>query len=241
MTLLELCEPIFLKVCELNRMARLGQSQNYAEVRNEINQLREKFAENASADSKVVPQARKLELPLVCFIDSMIASSNLQFAGQWHRERLAVVGEAYLVPKEERKKFNELGGDDKFFDLLEETLNDPSDEASERLAVFYVCLGLGFVGGYAGQPDQLRTYMNTIRPRIGQFIDVDSKSRLCPDAYKDVDTRTLIQPPNNRLVLVMVFFVFASLSLLAVYYGLYAGATADLDKSVTKILTRGRS
>jgi cytochrome bd-type quinol oxidase subunit 1 len=42
----------------------------------------------------------------------------------------------------------QLAGDEKFFDLLEETLNDSSEDASERLAVYYTCLGLGFMGMY---------------------------------------------------------------------------------------------
>ena len=67
----------------------------------------------------------------------------MQFSPQWQKEPLAF----------ER---NELAGDEKFFDLLEETLNDSSEEATEQLAVYHICMGLGFTGIYARQPEQLR-------------------------------------------------------------------------------------
>lgn len=223
MTLLELCEPLFLKVGELNRMARLGQSQEYAEVRSEVKALLDQIREPAGADAKLAAQAKQMELPLTCFVDSMIATSKLRLADAWHQHRLA------------REKFNELAGDDRFFDLLEQTLNDPSDEASERLAVFYVCLGLGFTGSYAGQPDQLRKYMSMILPRIRHLVDVE-KSRLCPDAYKNVDTRALTEPPISPMIPVTVLFAFLALAVLVLYYGMYQHSTRNLDRAVNTIL-----
>jgi type IV/VI secretion system ImpK/VasF family protein len=222
MTPLELCEPLFLKVCELNRMARLGQSQDYLEVRSEIKGLFEDMSQRAGSDGKLAPQFKRLELPLIFFVDSMVASSKLKFADEWHQNRLA------------KEKYNELAGDDRFFDLLEETINDPSDEASDRLAVFYVCLGLGFVGACLGQPDQLKGYMSKIAPRIRHLVDVDRKSRLCPDAYK-ADTRILTEPPSSRMVLIGIVFVFLVVAVLVVYYAMYAKATDDLDQAIRRI------
>jgi type IV/VI secretion system ImpK/VasF family protein len=225
MTLLELCEPLFLKVCELNRMARLGQSQDYLEARSDLKGLFEELGQHAGSDAKLAAQLKKLELPLIFFVDSMIATSKLKYADQWHQNRLA------------KEKYNELAGDDRFFDLLEETLQDSSDDASDRLAVFYTCLGLGFVGACVGQPDQLKKYMSEIAPRIRHLVDVDRKSRLCPDAYK-VDTRILTEPPGSPMVLVGIIFAFLVLSVLAVYYGLYIKATNGLDRAVTANLSQ---
>jgi type IV/VI secretion system ImpK/VasF family protein len=224
MTLLELCEPLFLKICELNRMARLGQSQDYLEVRTEIKGLLDEIQQKGGADVKLAAQAKKLELPLVFFVDSMIASSRLKFATEWNASRLAA------------EKHNELAGDDRFFDLLDETLNDTSDAAAERLAVFHVCLGLGFTGSCAGQPDQLKQYMGKMLPRVKHLMDVDAKAQLCPDAYKYVDTRILTEPPSKRLVLVLVLFVFLCLSTLVAYVGMYANATDELNGHIKAIL-----
>jgi type VI secretion system protein ImpK len=228
MTLLELCEPLFLKVCELNRMARLGQSQDYLEARSDLKVLFEDLSQRASPDSKLAAQLKKLELPLTFFVDSMIATSKLKYADEWHQNRLA------------KEKYNELAGDDRFFDLLEETLNDPSDEASERLAIFYTCLGLGFVGACVGQADQLKGYMSKIAPRIRHLVDVDRKARLCPDAYK-ADTRILTEPPGGRMVLVAIIFVFLIVSVLVIYCGLYVKATDDLKSQITKIVSHEKA
>ncbi len=227
MTILELCEPLFLKICQLNRMARLGQSQDYQEVRAEIKALLEEIQQKAGADAKVAAQAKKLELPLMCFVDSMIGSSHLQFAGKWQDNRLAV------------ESYNELAGANRFFEILDETIEDASDEASERLAVFYTCLGLGLVGELVTEPERLRGYMGRIAPRIRPLMDVQVNNRLCPDGYAMVDTRNLIQPPSNRLVFVVILFVFLCLSTLVAYIALYVTATNQLATSIDTIATHG--
>ena len=134
MTSLELCEPLFNKVCLLNRLGRKGAPQvSYDRLRAEIESLFKDVGARAETDPALRSQWAKLELPVSFFVDSMIAESRLSVAAQWHQRRLAY----------ERK---ELAGDEKFFDLLDETLADPGEEATERLKVFYTCLGLGFCG-----------------------------------------------------------------------------------------------
>jgi len=125
-----------------------------------------------------------MELPLLFFVDSMIADSSLAFAQQWNQNRLAY-------------DRNELAGDEKFFDLLEETLNDSSEDASERLAVYYTCIGLGFAGIYFKQPEYLRKTMLTIAPRIRHLVEMDQTAKICPEAYTSVDTRTWCSRPGS--------------------------------------------
>jgi type IV/VI secretion system ImpK/VasF family protein len=232
MTLLEATEPLFQYVCRLNRLARrsgpaakgdtgfftksaaqvsntpIGVTLDYAVVRSEIKALLSELAQKAGTDGRLMNQIKKVELPLFFFIDSMIAESSLAFAGQWNKNRLAF----------ER---NELAGDEKFFDLLDETMKDPGDEASERLAVFYLCLGLGFTGIYFQQPEFLRKTMLTIAPRIIQFMERDPSSRICPDAYEKVDTRNLVEPPSTKFVYVGIVFACFTLALLIAYFWLY--------------------
>src|SRR5689334_596798 len=142
MTLLELCEPLFKKICLLNRLGRKAGSASatieYEKLRLEIKELLAELEKKSTTEPGLGAQWRKVELALVFFVDSMIAESGLSVSAMWHQNRLAY----------ERK---ELAGDEKFFDLLDETLNDPSPEATERLQIFYTCLGVGFTGWYAGQ------------------------------------------------------------------------------------------
>src|SRR5581483_5038611 len=137
----------------LNRAGRKAGQVDFPVARAECKSLIEQLQTKAASDPRLKKQAKEIELPLIFFVDSMIAESGVSFAQEWHKKRLAY----------ER---NELAGDEKFFDLLEDTLRDRSDEASERLAVFYTCLGLGFTGIYFGQPEYLRKKMLEMATRI---------------------------------------------------------------------------
>jgi type VI protein secretion system component VasF len=174
-------------------------------------------------------QVKRLEPPLIFFVDNLIVTSRLNFASQWATNRLAT----------ER---NELAGDERFFvDFLDKDLVDPSEEAAERLAVYYMCLGLGFTGMYQGQPDQIRRYMEQIFPRIRHWMDSDSRTKITEEAYAHTDPRILTEPPGGKIVFVAVAFVFLSLCVLAVCYGLYYSASAKLTHSVDQINTQAQN
>src|SRR5207237_5944995 len=119
---------------------------------------------------------------------------------------------------------------------LEQDLADTSDEAAERLAVYYVCLGLGFAGMYQGRPDQLRKYVEQIFPRVRHLIDSDPNTKISAEAYRFTDNRTLTQPPSKNIVFVPIAFVFLSLIVLSIYYALYAKAVGQTERSVRQIM-----
>jgi type VI secretion system protein ImpK len=242
MTLLELIEPLFQYVCRLNRVARKsgvtptgdttflskggamprGVSLDYGVVRNEIKAIFEDLRQKAAKDFRLSSQFNKVELPLLFFIDALISESSLRFAAQWNQNRLAY----------ER---NELAGDEKFFDLLEEDLKDQSEEASERLAVYYVCIGLGFSGIYFRQPELLRKTMFTIAPRIKRWLEADEVAKICPDAYEGVDTRDLTEPPSRKVLVISMVFVCLIFACIASYVWLYHRSASDLTSSFDTI------
>ena len=157
MKLLELYEDLFQYVCRLNRAAKTPAHPEYARVRSEVKDLLAQVLRNAASDVRLLNQAKSLELPMIFFVDYLACSSRLKFATQWAENRLA-------------KERNELSGDEKFFDLLEAELKDTSEEAAERLAVYYVCLGLGFMGMYQTQPEQIRRYTEQIFPAFASGL-----------------------------------------------------------------------
>jgi type VI protein secretion system component VasF len=247
MNLLELTEPIFQYVCRLNRLARKSggtsssdtafiakpaaaapvpprvASLDYAVVRSEVKAMFEDFIQKSNSDVRLNAQAKKVELPLLFFVDSMISESSLPFAAQWNQNRLAY----------ER---NELAGDEKFFDLLEETMKDSSEDASERLAVYYNCIGLGFSGIYFKQPEYLRKTMLTIAPRIRHLVEADQTAKICPDAYEGIDSRNLVQPPGSKMVFVGILFLCFILAVGITYVFLYRAASRSLKTSLEHIL-----
>jgi hypothetical protein len=97
------------------------------------------------------------------------------------------------------------------------------------------------MGMYQGQPDQLRRYMEQIFPRIRQWLDSDPRAKISDEAYRFTDTRVLTEPPSKKIILVAAVFVFLSLSVLVVYYGLYVKASSDLTDSIGQIVSQSES
>lgn len=223
MKLLELYEGLFQYICRLNRAAKGQTHPDYSRVRSEIKGLFEDISRSTASDPALSSQVKQLEEPMIFFVDNMIATSRLNFASQWASKRLAA----------ER---NELAGDERFFvDFLEKDLANTNPDAAERLAVYYVCMGLGFTGMYQGQPEQIRRYMDQIFPRIRQWMDSE-RSKITEQAYLCTDTRELTEPPNDKIALVAVAFVFLILCVFAICYGLYYKASSDLTASVNQII-----
>lgn len=220
MTLLELCEPLFQYVCRLCRSARMGRTMEMDEVRADIHRIFGEMKEEASGDLELLTQYERVELPLVFFTDFMIKESNLPFAYDWvelGRER------------------NELAGDEKFFDLLDAELADPSDSADQRLVIFYTCLGLGFTGVYTGQLESIQRLMSQISARISGLMDADRKSHICPQAYENVDTRDLIEPPGAKLIGIGITLIALIIIWAVAYCCLFKWTSDDLTESLDTI------
>lgn len=225
MTLLDLFEPLFQYVCILNRMARKGSPEgiDYPTLRAKIQSLLQSIKQQSQSDPLLALQAKKLEMPITFFVDSIIAESHLQCAAEWHKKRLAF-------------EQNELAGDEKFFDLLDENLNDSSKEATGRLVIFFVCIGLGFTGWYSGQPEYLRRKMETIAKRISGTVELEAAGRICPEAYQYLDTRNLIEPPSSKIVAIALAFLVLSLAAIAVNFYLFYTGSHGLTDSLREIL-----
>jgi type IV/VI secretion system ImpK/VasF family protein len=228
MKLLELYEDLFQYLCRLNRAARTDAQPEYARIRGELDTILKDILRNATSDVRLLNQAKKLELPIVYFVDNLICTSRLKFAQQWAERRMA------------RELHNELAGDERFFDFLEQDLADTSEEAAERLAVYYVCLGLGFTGMYQGRPDQIRKYVEQIFPRIRQWVDNDPRTRVSEEAYRFTDTRLLTEPASNKIIFVALLFLFFCLASLGVFYLSFASASGKLTSSVGEILDQSK-
>ncbi len=221
MTLTELTEPFFQYMCRLNRSARGGGQLDAASVRAEIKSLLADMKAKAAASGTLAGQYDKVELPLIFFADFTAKEGGYTISKQW---------------KEIAFDRNELGGDEKFFDLLEETLKDSSPAATERLGVFYTCLGLGFTGWYAGQPEYLRKKMREIKARLdGGARDADAR-KICPESYDNVNTIDLIEPPGVKLFGIAVVLVICSVTLLVANFYLFHRGVGQLNQALNLIL-----
>lgn len=226
MTLLELCEPFFQYVCRLSRLARSGCTLEMDQVRNEIKRIFEVMRAESLNNAALITQYEKIELPLIFFVDFVIKESKLTFAYDWYelgRER------------------NELAGDEKFFDLLDENLVDTSDAATERLVIFYTCIGLGFTGVYTGQPESIQRLMSKISARISGMMDADEKSYICPEAYENVDDRDFVEPPSTKLVGIGITLIGLIIVWSIAYFCLLKWTLDDVTTSLDTIIEHEKS
>jgi type VI protein secretion system component VasF len=221
----ELCEPLFQYICRLNRSARKGGSYELAQVQSELKHIFAEMRSHAAPNPLLLDQFEKIEIVLMFFVDFMIKESALRFAGEW---------------KEFAFERNELAGDEKFFDMLEETLKDRSQQATERLTIFYTCLGLGFSGWYTGQPEYLRRKMKEIAARINTGMEGGDVARICADAYEHVDTRDLVEPPGTKLLGIAIMLIGLIIVLFIGNAYLYHDAATALTNATSAITNNPR-
>jgi type VI protein secretion system component VasF len=196
------------------------------QVRNEIKRIFEVMRAESLNNAGLTTQYEKIELPLIFFVDFVIKESKLTFAYDWYelgRER------------------NELAGDEKFFDLLDENLVDSSDAATERLVIFYTCIGLGFTGVYAGQPESIQRLMSKISARISGMMDADEKSYICPEAYEKVDDRDFVEPPSTKLVGIGITLIGLIIVWSIAYFCLLKWTLDDVTTSLDTIIEHEKS
>jgi type VI secretion system protein ImpK len=216
MTLVECCEPLFQCVCRLNRSARKGVSPEMPQARSELkgvlSECRARSVQNQQTENY-----EKVEIILLYFADFMVRSSALSFARQW---------------QDMAQEKGQSAGDEDFFDQLDNTLRDPSDGATDRLSVFYTCMGLGFTGWYAGQPDVLRKKMLECSSRLRGQMDADRSARICPEAYEHVNTADLVQPPARKVAGVGIVLVGLAITMFAANIALYLDRQDRLKSSL---------
>lgn len=229
MTLVELCEPLFQYICRLSRSTRRGIRIEPATVRSEVKAILSDMKARAGSDRNLVSQFDKIELVLLFFVDFMVRECIRTGGGG---------GERWQELAAERK---ELAGDERFFDLLEETLKETGDAATERLAVFYSCMGLGFTGWYAGQPEYLRKKMLEISARTRGMMDTDPNSKICPEAYEHVNTSNFVETPGKNLIGVGIVLVGMFVLVVGLSISLYYKADKRMTQAVDLIVNKGEA
>ena len=127
----KLCNPVFLCICNYWHLSAITNYVDMEKFRWDITALLEEAKRNSRRDSLLERQYAWIEKPLVFFIDYMVKEGRFPFSREW---------------LEIARNYNELSGDEKFFNLLSETLENPDFQNSSVL--FYVMLGLGFDGAY---------------------------------------------------------------------------------------------
>lgn len=128
-----------------------------------------------------------MEPTIVFFIDYVIKEGNFPFSRSWEPMAHA---------------YQELSGDEKFFDLLAEHLDDPN--ASDCLRVFYMLMGLGFDGCYKQDKEYVERRMKlcALRCDVGDQLTPEA---LCQKAKNRSSQKRYQLHYHSKHALVCVF------------------------------------
>lgn len=221
-TLIDITDPLFQYVCRQNRAAQRGVSVDGGQVRSELKSMLADLRMQAEA-SGMGEQYMQVRLPLIGFVDFMMRESRHAFARSWRS-----------LAEEEKQ----LGLDQRFFEMLDETLADSSEKATERLTVFHTCIGLGFTGMYMGQPDVLRRKQLEITARIRSRFDTDQSARITAEAYEHTDKRTLQQPVAQGVVSWVILLVVLTAGAIVANITMYRSAAKTLNDSLNQVISQ---
>ncbi|MGD0768081.1 MAG: DotU family type IV/VI secretion system protein [Tepidisphaeraceae bacterium] len=223
MGLLELCEPLFLEVCRINRSTRKGgPAFDPQRERVKIRAIFEEMGEAAAGNPDLTEQYQKVRRHLLFFADGLMAECMPKWANLAEEEKPPLYG----------------GGSDFFRGSggLEDTLADPSHSATERLSIFYTCLGLGFTGEFKEDPDYIQRKINEAVQRLHGSIDMTERKHEFEQAYKNVDTRELEVPVKSSLVGVTIVMLGLIVIVLVFNWVSYYENTKDLKAHVHHVI-----
>jgi hypothetical protein len=235
LSLLEAVEPIFLFICEQHRIAREGRPLSFEAVRSGTVRLIESVESRSNRDPILQQQFDRIRDPLLWYIDYWFGSSGEfpSLRDPWNQKRL---GE---YPEDDDE--GSLSGDEAFYDKLEETMKtDAQDEsANERLAFYYIAMGLGFTGVYfkaiPEHHQKLRDYMTRLYPRVRRYIDANPSSKVTPEAYNFTDKRDFVAPARDRPLILLAAVLCLLITIFVGYIYLYGRQKLGLESAVQEI------
>ena len=169
----ELIRPVLLYVCDCYLYRQHGVEVSLNEVAGKLKSLFADIRRKVDGDEFLKREYAQVENPLVFFVDYFFKENGFSFSKEY--EPLA-------------RMYNELSGDDKFFDILDKVLAT-SQSSSDVIKSFYLMLGLGFDGAYKRDPKEVIPYINGCVDRMSQDLNPEAEF-LTPDVQPEVvDTR----------------------------------------------------
>lgn len=222
--LTDLCEPFFLEVCSVIRSVGPGGDREAYLTRDRLKRKLDALLERAQgASNNLAEDYRLIEPVLAIFADVVIADSRLPYAAQW-------IGPVLLANE---PRINVKNGREEFFKLLSATLGEASKRATQRLAIFQTCLGLGFGGIYRDNPGKLKEFSSQILNRLssdfGMRRERAKEGYLCPEAYDATQADQLCRPVAEKIAWIGILCVALLLATVVAYAWVYGTGIEDID------------
>jgi type VI protein secretion system component VasF len=209
----KLCSPIFLSVCNYWQLSCITHYVDREKFQRDITVLLEKARQKAEVDPLLAREFAWIEKPLVFFIDYMVKEGRFSFSQEW---------------QELARNYNELSGDEKFFDLLSETLEHP--EYQNSFVLFYVMLGLGFDGAYHHNHEYIEECMRRCMENVAIDYDIYSEPVMPPSKKK-----SFFEKPHKLNIRIALI---ASAVFMAVCFVINLAVFANATKNYREILKK---
>lgn len=203
-TLEDLCRPILTCFCNYWQLNQAGIQLSPEKFRTDIESFLDEAKQKAAADSVLGREYEQIERPLVFFIDFMVQESSFPFNKHW---------------RELGRNYNELSGDEKFFNLLSEALKDTA--AFHTIPLFYTMLGLGFEGAYMQDPGYIDKTMQQCMTVFPEALDIREEPIVEVPTEKRIarsKKARLLRPLRITLMLSIFFLVFSLIFNFAVFF-----------------------
>lgn len=171
----ELIRPVLIYVCDCYLYRQHGVEVSLNEVDGKLKSLFADIRRKVDGDEFLKREYAQVEKPLVFFVDYFFKENGFSFSKEY----------APLA-----RVYNELSGDDKFFDILDKVLAT-SQISSDVIKSFYLMLGLGFDGAYKRDPKEVIPYINGCVERMSQDLNPEEEF-ITPDVQPEdrLDSRT---------------------------------------------------
>jgi type VI protein secretion system component VasF len=208
------CNPILTRVCNYWQLVSIGSEPSKEQFQNDIENLLMLAKEKANRDPALAHDYAKIERPLIFFIDYMVKEGKFPFRREW---------------RELARNYNELSGDEKFFNLFFESLND--SEAGSAVMLFYIMFGLGFDGIYRSDPRYIEKCMQACAARLGIDFDIHAEPLVKIKPRKKAPSLN-----SHRLLTKHIVLIAAAIFMLgcfAINFFTFAGVTKDYRQALS--------
>jgi type VI protein secretion system component VasF len=180
----------------------------------DITQVLTEAKARAEEDAALSREYAWIEKPLVFFIDYIVKEGRFPFSREW---------------RELSRNYNELSGDEKFFDLLSQTVEYPNYRNS--FALFYIMLGLGFDGAYRFNQKYIRQCMRLCMEKARAAYDIYTEPLVPLPTRKPFFRRRRIFTVRLALIASAVFMAICLIINLAVFAGATKNYRVLLEKT----------
>jgi len=228
----EICWPVFQFVTHFVRQLKHGATPDPNQVRFEaLAALRD--AEDASREDPVTDRAwnDRVKAMMIYFVDYKMLNSGWEGHGFWFENRLETSPDGLNEPEP-------LGGD-RFFEQCDEVLREcevaerrerkDRDELAGLLNLYYICLRLGFKGGYHDRPIELADYSK----RLFSHLPAQATTRgreMFPEAYKANQELKIDYRLGMKLTVVLVIFFAVIATAVAAFRFAWSDAVGQIDR-----------